>query len=613
MTLRGKLLLAQAPLALALIAVGVFAFFALSALGVSSQLILEDNYRSVLAAQRMKEAIERIQQAALFIATGERQLAGAQIDSNQALFGAQFADQERNVTEPGESEATNRLGRLWEDYQRALVELRSLPETAAAKSYFFADLQPVFEAVKDAADEVLRLNQAAMLKKSDAARDLARSTNRALLATTGLALIVSLLVSVGLTNRWLQPLAMLTGAVTRVGAGDFRARATVIGHDEIARLAAQFNEMTERLEEYRNSSLGQLLLAQRASQAAIDSIPDPVVVFDDGGEVLSMNDAAEELLLGGHSMPHEMLSTITPELRAALQTARTHVLEGRGPYLPRGFEDSFAVSTAEGDRWFLLRATPVREDKGRITGATVILQDVTKLRRFDELKNDLVATVAHEFRTPLTSLRMAIHLCLEGVAGPLSEKQADLLYTAREDCERLQRTVDELLDLARIQSGKIMLSLRPVVAAELLKSAWDTFRARAEEQQVTLRMEPSSRRVQALADPERIKIVFSNLLSNALRHTPAGGTIQIQALPLADRVRFEVIDSGPGIPPEYQAAIFERFFRVPGAPPGAAGLGLPLAKQIVEAHGGEIHVESRTGEGSTFWFTLPIPPADSGQ
>ena len=119
----------------------------------------------------------------------------------------------------------------------------------------------------------------------------------------------------------------------------------------------------------------------------------------------------------------------------------------------------------------MLRATPVYEQRGRINGVTAILQDVTRLRRFDELKDDLVATVAHEFRTPLTSLRMAIHLVLEGVAGPLTEKQGDLLYAARDDCQRLQRTVDELLDLARIQSGKLSMQPRPLRAADLVHQA----------------------------------------------------------------------------------------------------------------------------------------------
>ncbi len=553
----------------------------------------------------MKEAIERIDSGTMFLVIGEAEQGNRQVRSNRTLFENELKVQEANITEPGEKEATSNLRALWQAYQAKLDEQGKITDFQAAKRFYLDDMQKAFEAVKDAADRILALNQDAMLSKSDEAERLARWTNRALLASSAAALAIGVLLSVGLTNRLLRPLSVLTQAVVRVGKGDFEARAKVSGHDEIAHLAEQFNTMTEHLGDYRNSSLGELLLAQRASQAAIDSIPDPVIVFAGDGGVLILNNAAETLLQNGHTEPTELLVGATPGLRTALDHARSHVLQGKGPYLPKGFEDSFAVTTPGGDRWFLLRATPVYEDQGHIAGATVILQDVTKLRRFDELKNDLVATVAHEFRTPLTSLRMAIHLCLEGLAGPLSEKQTDLLYTAREDCSRLQRTVDELLDLARIQSGKIMLSLRPVPAGELVKTALNAYHSRAAEQQVAISADVESDHESVLADPDRIQLVFSNLLANALRHTPAGGTVQVKIVPQPGRVRFEVTDSGEGIPPEYQAAVFEKFFRVPGTTSGAAGLGLSLSKEIVEAHHGKIGLRSKPGSGSTFWFTLP--------
>jgi len=608
-TLRGKLLLAESPLAIALLAVGACAVLVLSALGARTQLILQDNYRSVLAAQRMKEAIERLDSAALFLVAKERSRADAQIKQNRALFEKELKVQQANVTEEGEDQATSHLTGVWKVYLLKLDHLLGVSGHQQLKAEYFGELEPAFQSVKDAADKILTLNQDAMLDKSRAAERLAGYANTALILTTLGALLAGIILSVSLTNRLLRPLSVLSQAVARLGAGDFAARARVAGQDEIGRLAAQFNAMAQRLSEYRSSSLGELLLAQRASQAAIDSIPDPVIVFAEDGAVLNVNDAAESLLRGGHVELGDLLNSATPELRAQLDAARTHVLQGKGPYLPTGFEDAFAVLIGGVDRWFLLRASPVYEDNGHITGATVILQDVTKLRRFDELKNDLVATVAHEFRTPLTSLRMAIHLCVEGTAGVLNDKQADLLYTARDDCERLQRTVDELLDLARIQSGRIMLRVRPILAGELVQTALGAFRGAAAEKGIDLQAHVGSGLDWVNADPERTQLVFSNLLSNAIRHTPAGASVSMHVLENRSQVRFEVVDSGEGIPPEYQAAVFERFFRVPGSEPGAAGLGLPLAKKIVEAHHGQIGVDSTAGQGSTFWFTLPVAQA----
>jgi signal transduction histidine kinase len=276
-----------------------------------------------------------------------------------------------------------------------------------------------------------------------------------------------------------------------------------------------------------------------------------------------------------------------------------------GAVMPQGFEEAVSLALRDGEHFFLPRATPVYDDQGTITGATVIFQDVTRLRSFDQLKNDLVATVAHEFRTPLTSLRMSIHLCIEGVPGPLTDKQADLLYTAREDCQRLQGIVDELLDFARIQSGRVDVHPRPVAASALVATALTAHRAAAAAKQVQLREDPLLTSAKVLADPERVQLVFSNLISNAIRHTPGDGTVEVRAREVEKMVRFEVSDSGDGIAKEYQQAIFQRFFQIPGTAAGGAGLGLFISKELVEAQGGATGVQSEPGKGATFWFTLP--------
>jgi PAS domain S-box-containing protein len=371
-------------------------------------------------------------------------------------------------------------------------------------------------------------------------------------------------------------------------------------------LAAEFNAMAKRLAEYRSSSLVELLQAQQASQAAIDSLPDPVIVFAIDGEVLNVNGAAESILGVSLDRGKDVLTQLEPKTRSILEGVRTHVLGGKGAYSPKGFEEALRVSTPEGDRYLLPRATPVHDERGSIMGATMILQDVTRLRRFDELKNDLVATVAHEFRTPLTSLRMAVHLCLDETVGSLGRKQADLLYAARDDCERLQLIVDDLLNLSRIQSGALELHPRAVDATELMKSALNLYRATAHEKGIKLHVERTLEDPgNVAADADRVQLIFANLISNALEHTPRGGDVELRAQRQDGVVRFEISDNGEGIPAEHQRRLFEKFFRVPGSTHPGAGLGLAIVKEIVLAHKGELGVDSQPGRGSTFWFTLP--------
>jgi len=605
MTFRTKVLLAQAPLGIALVLLAVLAVRTVTSLGAGAEAILKENYRSVLAAQRMNNALEALDRALLFYLTGHNQLDTVGMDKHIAHFAAELAVEEGNITEDGEQEAAEELHRRWDTYRALLLELRALPAVEAAPRYF-RELAPAFLAVRAGSDRILDLNQDAMLRKSDRARVQATQMGTVMVVASLAALLLGILLSSIITARLVQPVQRLRAAVTRIGAGDFTARVPVDGRDEFAHLATTFNTMADRLDRYRRSSLGELLLAQQSAQAAIDSLPDPVVVFDANGEVLIVNRAGESLLgIGIGTGGGAALERLAPALRTVIEQARGHVLSGKGAYMPRGFEDAVRVAAdGEGDCYYLARATPVYGEQGGITGATVILQDVTRLHRFDQLKNDLVATVAHEFRTPLTSLRMAIHLCLEQHIGPLTDKQSDLLYAARDDCERLQRIVDELLDLARIQGGRMHLRRRRAAPRALIDDAIDAQHALASARQVALAGEVAPALPELEVDRERIQLVFANLLTNAIRHSPHGAAVHLRGSSANGAVRFEVSDQGPGIGADQRDVIFEKFAQGETAP-GGAGLGLSIAREIVAAHGGEIGVDSEIGHGSTFWFTVP--------
>ena len=394
------------------------------------------------------------------------------------------------------------------------------------------------------------------------------------------------------------------------------------GGDEIAAVAAEFNRMAERLERYRASSLGELLQAQQAAQAAIDGLADPVLLLDGTGK-----------LQGGERAPRRRCWRSTSS--APARSVRAASIPGcarwsiacagtcwraRVRTCRKGSRRPCAFRRRPKGRGYLLpRGTPIYGEDGTVAGAAIVLQDITRLFRFDELKNDLVATVAHEFRTPLTSLRMALHLVTEEAVGPLTPKQADLLFAAREDCERLQVIVDELLNLSRIESGTIELHRRRTDPGALIDMAIEPHRAAAEQARVTIRAEVFPGLPEVFVDSDRMQLVFSNLLTNAIRFAPRDSEIVVRARaeaagpsrvriasPTTTRVRFEVSDSGPGVPKEHQAGLFEKFFRVPGSPEGGSGLGLFIAKGVVQAHGGEIGIDSEPGQGATFWFRVPV-------
>jgi signal transduction histidine kinase len=628
MTMRAKLVLAQAPLAVALALVGVFSSAVTARLGQEARLILANNYRSVLAAERMKESLERIDRGALFIVAGHAEGAAAEIASHRARFEEELAGQQGNITESGEAEVTQHLRAAWDRFVASLAGYERLTDRAARDAAYFQTLRPAFGEVHRLADKLLAINQDAMVRKVDLAEGRARQFERLVVAVVVVALLVGFLSSAWLTTRLLRPLGVVAAAVRRFGQDDLKARAAVRGRDEIATVATEFNRMADGLERYRASSLGELLQAQQAAQAAIDSLPDPVLLLDADGKLGGVNVATTHLLgIDAERAPADAYAGADPGVRAVIDRLRAHVLGGKGPYVPKGFEEAVRVPvTPEGERILLPRAVPIYSEAGVVSGAAIVLQDSTRLYRFDELKNDLVATVAHELRTPLTSLRMALHLLTEGVVGPLLPKQADLLFAGRDDCERLQVIVDELLNLSRIEAGQIDLHRRRVDPDALVANAVDVHKAAAQQAGVALATEVPPGLPDVFVDPDRVALVFGNLVTNAIRFAPAGSRIllRVEAERPVERarehrvaevafVRFSVEDQGPGIAAEHQAGLFEKFFRVPGSPAGGSGLGLFIAKGIVQAHDGRIGIVSEPGRGTTFWFTVPTVGAQGGK
>jgi signal transduction histidine kinase len=348
-----------------------------------------------------------------------------------------------------------------------------------------------------------------------------------------------------------------------------------------------------------------LLRAQRTSQATIDSFPDPVVVVDALGGLEMANPAARRLLgiVPGHDGHAAHVVWQPPEpLRQPLAAA----LGGQHDYFPESFENTIMLRGGGVQRTVLPRILTIRDPDGDLLGAAVVLQDVTRFRILDEVKSNLVATVSHELKTPLTSIRLVVHLLLEESVGTLNSKQTELLLDARENSERLLAMVNNLLNLARLEQGQAALDARPEPAEDLLRDAMAAFQARAQDKGITLSIEVAPDLPPVRADAARLGNALANLLTNALTYTDRGGRITLSAARSNDHVVLGVADTGRGIPLEYLPRVFDKFFRVPGqSVPGGTGLGLAIVQEIVTAHGGTVTCDSQPGQGTVFHIKLP--------
>ena len=456
--------------------------------------------------------------------------------------------------------------------------------------------------MKDRADDVLNLNQRNMEEMDRQARAAASASARWMMFGLIGSAAVATLISVLLSRSILEPIQAVTLSARAISRGNLEQVVPVLLRDELGELADSFNTMARTIREFQQAGTARLLRAQKTAQATIDSFPDPVVVVDPAGSVERANPAARRLLgvipTVGASIPWQPSGELADRL--------IDVIQGRADYLPTSFEHAVAVREDGQEKHLLPRVLAIRDEREGLLGAAVVMTDVTRFRLLDQLKSDMVSTVSHELKTPLTSIQMAVHLLLEEVVGPLVPKQIELLLAAREDSDRLLAMVNDLLDLTRIEQGKVRLDLEPVPPAELIAQAVERFDEKARDAGIDLEVEPISATREVFVDRERIAHVFDNLVGNALIHTDRGGKIALAAVQDGSDVRFVVRDNGEGIAAEHLPRVFERFYRVPGSCAAhGVGLGLAIVREIVAAHGGRIDVESEKGKGTAFTFTLP--------
>lgn len=597
--LRNKLYLGLLPLLALLILVGVAGIFVSRDIAVSSREKISLSYSVMMAGHDMREAAGGMAEAMHAALRGRELEARPVFEEHRGRFKGALMEQSFSAAGTGREMAVRDVSDAFDRFESAGASLVSLAPEGERAGY--EEVEGAYFGVLHSLDELLRMDSRVMQVESQRVQGIARVSIGVLAVVILAGIALSVLLAFALARMLIGPIRELTQSAAALGEGNLDRNVPVTSRDELGQLAQTFNTMAARLREYRDAMAARVVRAQRTMEATLTSTPDPLFIVSQNGEPPIRNPAADKLA----ALP-EFANGFPEPLNARVQ----EVLRAQEHFLPAGYDQVIQVSVDHDERFYLPRILSIRDKLTGQGSAAILLQDVTKFRLLDDAKNNLVGTVSHELKTPLTSLRMAVYLLLEQNAGALTPPQRDLLETARDDADRLLRILNDILDLARIESGASSISRREVAVVPLLEEMAREMRPiiMGAGQHIAVRVEPAAGiDGNVFLDPERIRHVFINFLGNASKYTPEGGRIELYAMPGPEPgdVRFGVRDTGAGIAAKDAPYVFQKFYRAPGQTRKGAGLGLSIAREIVLAHGGTIACASNPGEGSDFYFTIP--------
>ena len=614
MKLRQKILIGYGLVLSLIVTVCALAVVSLHQLGQASQGILQENYRSILAAQNMIEAIERQDSATLLLLLGYNSEGQKQFQEYDRVFLQWLGRAKDNITIIGEEQLITTLEAQYQDYLAAFSQLRAwrlTPASNLSTDYYHQTIQPQFQAVRERCIELRRLNQQIMETASIRAESVSTRAIGSMLLTSTAAVGSGLAFSLLLSTFLVRPLREMSRASDRIAEGDYDVVMSIRSNDELGNLASKIVTMSRKLQEFHQLNVGKLMAEKQRSEAIISSITDGIIVVDAHSQIIAINPSAAKIFQTSPQLAQGRYFVDVFDHQELYESIKITAQTGETPHLS---EDQSILSMSDDNprQYYKFSITPVKTEDEQMLGVVLLLQNVTQLKELEQLKTQFVMTASHELRTPLTGISMSIDLLMESVQEKLSPTQQELLKAAQEDVQRLRMLVNDLLDLGKIESGRMEMDFEAVSVGVLLGKAIALFSRQAEEKGVKLTSSLPENVPDVRADANKIIWVLTNLIANALRYTDTGGHIHMTTRRLGDFACVLVTDDGPGIPLDYQPRIFDKFVQVQTPRDvGGSGLGLAICKEIVKAHGGNIWVDSTPGNGSTFTFTLPVVAASA--
>ena len=539
----------------------VVALVGINLLSNRTENLLTANYKTIRYCNQMMHAMDNLQR--------NKQ---AYTDFEEALKA-----QEANITEAGEKEATAKVRSYFE-------LLKSEPANRDAE-----------DKINNQLYSISQLNQHALEHKNSLALETASNAKLWLSILITLVLLSGFSLAFNLPGIVAAPVKKLTDGIREIARGNYKTQIQLNNQeDEFGQMAQAFNRMAGRLDEWENSSMARLMFEKSRVESIINQMEDAVLGTDAEGRVLFINGAASGL----YSLNTDtVVGQPVAEVAAHNDLLKT-VLENkqRGPL----------KIVVDGKEQFFTATHKAVQVDSKPLGDVYTLKNVTHFKELDLSKTNLLATISHELKTPISSIKMSAKLLEDLRVGNMNEEQRDMVTSIRDDAERLLRLTAELLNLTQIETGNIQLKFMHIAPKSITDEAIAAVTMQAQSKGITLQQTVPENLPLIQADADKTALVLVNLLSNAIKYSPEGTTVNLSVEQKGSLVSFAVKDEGEGIDPRYQSRIFDRYFKVPGnINKTGTGLGLAISREFVEAQGGSIEVHSDYRKGSTFHFDLP--------
>ncbi len=571
MKIKTKLNLGVGLLFVLILLLGIVGAFNINALKEDTENILTANYNSMQYCRNMLAALEDNTKTEI------------------EAFEQNLINQEANITEIGEAEVTKRLRTDFESLK--------------------ADKQDTLNIVliRQSLFEIMDMNMEAIQRKSEVASKTAGNAVLWIAISGTLCFLIGFVLLINLPSNIANPIKELTDSIKQIAAENYAERVNFEGHSEFGQLAKSFNTMAIKLQEYNNSNLAKLMMEKKRIETLINNMHDPVIGLDENLIILFANEEAIKIsglnssdLLGKRSVD---LAVKNDLIRMLIQDLMQEPGETKSKQAPIKIFAENKESYFEKETLHIV-ITPTGEQIPRLVGHVIFLRNVTNYKELDFAKTNFIATVSHEFKTPISSIKMSLQLLENEKIGKLNADQINLLDSIKDDADRLLKITGELLNMSQVESGNIQLTMLSADPYEILMYAINATKTQAEQKHITFEIDCPENINKVQADKDKTAWVITNLIANAIRYSYEESIINLAVSETPTQIIFSVKDTGQGIAPQYISKIFDRYFRVPGTKKEGTGLGLAISKEFIEAQGGHISVESDFGSGSTFTVIL---------